>query len=269
MSVSIKRWCTPTWTKWTSRAKTLCPLWECSWRDSDCLEKPRRLTGSWRNLPQDILNAIRGGFASPDRGNGNGIWFCVAQTQPAVMVICIFCSPAPFYPSTFQTNPICQRWHCIRPRLLNHHVDNRPPQSTGKHSSSVPPSDVHAKINQGDFISIDLLLSAKVKNKMTKEQYIKMNRGINDSKDLPEEYLSAIYDEIAGKKIAMKETKELTMKSSKQSESRCFRPSQGCYEYWEKYYSDPLTWFVAQYVASFVCLFFNETQSSEICNDGS
>lgn len=53
---------------------------------------------------------------------------------------------------------------------------------------------------------------------MSKEQYIKMNRGINDSKDLPEEYLSAIYDEIAGKKIAMKETKELTMKSSKQSE---------------------------------------------------
>lgn len=47
-----------------------------------------------------------------------------------------------------------------------------------------------------------------------------MNRGINDSKDLPEEYLSAIYDEIAGKKIAMKETKELTMKSNKQSESR-------------------------------------------------
>lgn len=55
---------------------------------------------------------------------------------------------------------------------------------------------------------------------MTKEQYIKMNRGINDSKDLPEEYLSAIYDEIAGKKIAMKETKELTMKSNKQSESQ-------------------------------------------------
>ncbi len=55
---------------------------------------------------------------------------------------------------------------------------------------------------------------------MTKEQYIKMNRGINDSKDLPEEYLSAIYDEIAGKKIAMKESKEfsITPKSTKQSE---------------------------------------------------
>lgn len=61
------------------------------------------------------------------------------------------------------------------------------------------------------------LHSPQVKNKMTKEQYIKMNRGINDSKDLPEEYLSAIYDEIAGKKISMKETKEIPLKSNKQS----------------------------------------------------
>ncbi|MBN3281274.1 BIG1 protein, partial [Polyodon spathula] len=61
------------------------------------------------------------------------------------------------------------------------------------------------------------LHSPQVKNKMTKEQYIKMNRGINDSKDLPEEYLSAIYNEIAGKKISMKETKEITIKSNKQS----------------------------------------------------
>ncbi|KAM9751790.1 LOW QUALITY PROTEIN: brefeldin A-inhibited guanine nucleotide-exchange protein 2 [Menidia menidia] len=63
------------------------------------------------------------------------------------------------------------------------------------------------------------LHSPQVKNKMTKEQYIKMNRGINDSKDLPEEYLSSIYDEIAGKKIAMKESKEfsITPKSGKQN----------------------------------------------------
>ncbi|KAM9436116.1 brefeldin A-inhibited guanine nucleotide-exchange protein 1 isoform 1-T1 [Clarias gariepinus] len=61
------------------------------------------------------------------------------------------------------------------------------------------------------------LHSPQVKNKMTKEQYIMMNRGINDSKDLPEDYLSSIYDEIAGKKISMKETKELPLKSNKQS----------------------------------------------------
>ena len=48
------------------------------------------------------------------------------------------------------------------------------------------------------------LHSPQVKNKMTKEQYIKMNRGINDGEDLPPEYLSAIYDEIAQSEIKMK-----------------------------------------------------------------
>lgn len=50
------------------------------------------------------------------------------------------------------------------------------------------------------------LHSPQVKNKMTKEQYIKLNRGISDSKDLPEEYLSQIYDEISGHEIKMKST---------------------------------------------------------------
>uniref|UniRef100_A0A803YKV7 Importin N-terminal domain-containing protein n=1 Tax=Meleagris gallopavo TaxID=9103 RepID=A0A803YKV7_MELGA len=57
-------------------------------------------------------------------------------------------------------------------------------------------------------------------NKMTKEQYIKMNRGINDSKDLPVEYLSTIYEEIEGKKIAMKETKEYAIAT------KCSKPSK-------------------------------------------
>ncbi|XP_037928195.1 brefeldin A-inhibited guanine nucleotide-exchange protein 1 isoform X2 [Teleopsis dalmanni] len=52
------------------------------------------------------------------------------------------------------------------------------------------------------------LHSPQVKIKMTKEQYIKINQGISkDSKDdLPEEYLSSIYDEIAGQEIKMKNT---------------------------------------------------------------
>ncbi|CEF68473.1 LD29171p [Strongyloides ratti] len=50
------------------------------------------------------------------------------------------------------------------------------------------------------------LHSPQVKNKMTKEQYIAMNRGINDSADLPQEYLSEIYDEIASNEIKMKPT---------------------------------------------------------------
>lgn len=54
-------------------------------------------------------------------------------------------------------------------------------------------------------------LKFQVKNKMIKEQYIKMNRGINDSKDLLEEYFLSIYEEIEGKKIVMKEIKEYTI----------------------------------------------------------
>lgn len=50
------------------------------------------------------------------------------------------------------------------------------------------------------------LHSPQVKNKMTKEQYINLNRGISDNKDLPEDYLSQIYDEIAGQEIKMKNT---------------------------------------------------------------
>ncbi|XP_013112476.2 brefeldin A-inhibited guanine nucleotide-exchange protein 1 [Stomoxys calcitrans] len=51
------------------------------------------------------------------------------------------------------------------------------------------------------------LHSPQVKNKMTKEQYIKLNQGISDSRDdLPVEYLSSIYDEIAGHEIKMKNT---------------------------------------------------------------
>jgi brefeldin A-inhibited guanine nucleotide-exchange protein len=52
------------------------------------------------------------------------------------------------------------------------------------------------------------LHSTQVKRKMTKEDYIKMNRGINDSKDLPREYLESIYDEIASSEIKLKTTYE-------------------------------------------------------------
>ena len=36
---------------------------------------------------------------------------------------------------------------------------------------------------------------------MTKDDYIRMNRGINDSKDLPRDYLEVIYHEIAVSEI--------------------------------------------------------------------
>ena len=53
-------------------------------------------------------------------------------------------------------------------------------------------------------------LILQVKKKMSKEEYIKMNRGINDNKDLPREYLEDIYEEIASSEIRMKEITSVT-----------------------------------------------------------
>lgn len=46
--------------------------------------------------------------------------------------------------------------------------------------------------------------SAKLKGRrMTKEDFIKNNRGINDNQDLPEDYLGSIYDEIGSNEIVL------------------------------------------------------------------
>lgn len=45
--------------------------------------------------------------------------------------------------------------------------------------------------------------SAKIAKRMSKEEFIKNNRGINDNADLPDEYLLSIYDEIASHEIVL------------------------------------------------------------------
>ncbi|PMD36316.1 Sec7-domain-containing protein [Hyaloscypha variabilis F] len=50
--------------------------------------------------------------------------------------------------------------------------------------------------------------SSKVVKRMTKEDFIKNNRGINDNADLPDEYLIGIYDEIRKEEIVLKSERE-------------------------------------------------------------
>lgn len=52
------------------------------------------------------------------------------------------------------------------------------------------------------------LHSSKIAKRMTKEDFIKNNRGINDNADLPDEYLIGIYDEIASNEIVLKSERE-------------------------------------------------------------
>ncbi|KAF9895039.1 guanine nucleotide exchange protein for ADP-robosylation factor [Aspergillus nanangensis] len=50
--------------------------------------------------------------------------------------------------------------------------------------------------------------SSKVKRRMTKEDFIKNNRGINDNQDLPDEYLCSIFDEISTNEIVLDTERE-------------------------------------------------------------
>lgn len=52
------------------------------------------------------------------------------------------------------------------------------------------------------------LHSSKIKGRMTKEDFIKNNRGINDNADLPDEYLIGIYEEIAKNEIVLNSERE-------------------------------------------------------------
>ncbi|TRX93603.1 hypothetical protein FHL15_005575 [Xylaria flabelliformis] len=52
------------------------------------------------------------------------------------------------------------------------------------------------------------LHSSKIAKRMTKEDFIRNNRGINDNADLPPEYLTGIYDEIAGNEIVLKSERD-------------------------------------------------------------
>lgn len=48
----------------------------------------------------------------------------------------------------------------------------------------------------------------QVKNRMTKLDFVKNNRGINDGADLPEDLLHSIFDDIVSNEIRMKDEVE-------------------------------------------------------------
>ena len=51
----------------------------------------------------------------------------------------------------------------------------------------------------------------QVKNRMTKADFIKNNRGINDGASLPDEFLGAIFDDIVKNEIRMKDEVEAAL----------------------------------------------------------
>ncbi|XP_018655097.1 putative brefeldin A-inhibited guanine nucleotide-exchange protein [Schistosoma mansoni] len=81
-----------------------------------------------------------------------------------------------------------------------------------------PNNDVFASADTAYVLAFSIIMlttdlhSSQIKphNRMSKEDYIRMNRGINDSQDLPESYLAQIYDEIANAGIKLKADDNVT-----------------------------------------------------------
>ncbi|BFZ59154.1 guanine nucleotide exchange protein for ADP-robosylation factor [Saitoella coloradoensis] len=63
----------------------------------------------------------------------------------------------------------------------------------------------------------------QIKNRMTKQDFVKNNRGINDNADLPPEYLGAIYDEIQANEIVMKDEQDAQLMNA----TPLVQPAQG------------------------------------------
>jgi len=61
------------------------------------------------------------------------------------------------------------------------------------------------------------LHNPQVKNKMTKDQFISNNRGINDGQDLPREYLEKLYESISTNPMSLKEDEDLQRRMESQS----------------------------------------------------
>jgi brefeldin A-inhibited guanine nucleotide-exchange protein len=53
--------------------------------------------------------------------------------------------------------------------------------------------------------------SPQIKNRMTKADFIKNNRGINDGESLPEEFLNSIFHDIQSNEIRMKDEVDATI----------------------------------------------------------
>ncbi|KAI8057174.1 hypothetical protein BDF22DRAFT_669905 [Syncephalis plumigaleata] len=60
----------------------------------------------------------------------------------------------------------------------------------------------------------------QIKKRMTKEEFIRNNRGINDNADLPVEYLENIFDEIRSNEIKMNDAKDSTIRKATTSEQQ-------------------------------------------------
>ncbi|CAF0723278.1 unnamed protein product [Brachionus calyciflorus] len=103
------------------------------------------------------------------------------------------------------------RYHELNKKFANHQNTDQTQNQSVKNPKRNMIKDYYFESADAVYVlafSIIMLAtdlhSASVKKKMTKEAYINMNRGINENKDLPKEFLENIYDQIAESEIKVK-----------------------------------------------------------------
>ena len=70
--------------------------------------------------------------------------------------------------------------------------------------------------NQFNYLNLEIVRChghLHCKSSQEIDEFVKNNRGINDSEDLPKEYLAKIYDEIASSEIKMKASSTVVEKT--------------------------------------------------------
>ena len=89
-----------------------------------------------------------------------------------------------------------------------------------------PKQDIFASADTVYVLAFSVIMlttdlhNSSIKKKMTKDEFIKNNRGINDTEDLPHDYLSKIYEEIASSKIDLKENTATVEKTRVTTDAR-------------------------------------------------
>lgn len=89
-------------------------------------------------------------------------------------------------------------------------IDRLMEKFASRYLETNPSNTVFASADAAYVLAYSIILlttdlhNSQVKRKITKEQYTTMNKGINDSRDLPQEYLESIYDEISQNEIKMR-----------------------------------------------------------------
>jgi brefeldin A-inhibited guanine nucleotide-exchange protein len=99
--------------------------------------------------------------------------------------------------STFRLPGESQKIDRIMEKFADRYCDNNP--------------QIFASADTAYTLSFSIIMlntdlhSPSIKNKMTKAQYLKMNRDISQNNELPDEFLGAIYDDIASNEIVLEE----------------------------------------------------------------